>query len=231
MQLSKRLNKVAEFVPKGSKVADIGCDHAHTSIYLVMEKRAASSIAMDINEGPLKRAKENIQLYGCEDKIETRLSDGAKKLQIGEADTIIISGMGGLLINKILSESKEVIKSSVCLILQPQSELREVRKYVHELGFKIVMEDMLTEDEKHYTIIKAYKGQETYDKEVEYRYGKILLEQRNPSLKAFLLYGIESFSKIINSLEQQNNNKNKKRLKELKRDLVYMEEAFEYYKQ
>lgn len=231
MQLSKRLTKVAEFVTNGSKIADIGCDHAHTSIYLVEQNRIASSIAMDINEGPIKRAIENISLYGYEDKIKTRLSDGAKKLRKGEADTILISGMGGGLIKKILTESEAVIRDVSELVLQPQSEISEVRRCIHGLGFKIVKEDMLTEDNKHYTIMKAKKGEEAYNKEIEYRYGKLLLEQKNPSLKEFLMYGINSFSTIIEELEKQTYEKNKKRLEELKEDLAYMKEAFVYYKQ
>lgn len=230
MQLSKRLTRVAEFVTKGSKIADIGCDHAHTSIYLIEENRVISSIAMDINEGPIKRAKENISLFGYEDKIKTRLSDGAKELHEGEVDTILISGMGGGLIIKILKDSEAVIKTVSELVLQPQSEIGQVRRCIHSFGFKIVREDMLTEDNKHYTIIKAQKGEEAYNKEIEYRYGKLLLEQKNPSLKEFLLYGINSFSNIIKELEKQTYEKNKKRLQELKQDLSYMKEAFEYYK-
>ena len=96
MQLSHRLTTVAEFVTKGNKVADIGCDHAHTSIYLVEKGIAASSIAMDVNKGPLQRANENISRFGFEGRITTRLSDGAKELTPGEADTLLISGMGGV---------------------------------------------------------------------------------------------------------------------------------------
>lgn len=241
MQLSNRLTTVAEFVTKGSRVADIGCDHAHTSIYLVENGIAVSSIAMDINKGPLQRAKENISRYGYEDRITTRLSDGAKELVPGEADTLLISGMGGLLMNKILLNSCGVVKEAKELVLQPQSEIALVRKYIHELGFSIVKEAMLIEEEKYYTVIKAVRiGEKTgnaandgerlcYDKEIFYRYGKLLLEGKNPVLKQFLDYGKTSYEKIIKEISGQEAERTRERCKELKEELVFIEEALQYY--
>ena len=107
MELSKRLKAVAELVTPGQKIADIGTDHAYIPIWLVEEKRAVSAIAMDINQGPLAKAKENIELHGLSSYIETRLSDGMKKLCPNEADSVIIAGMGGGLVMKILEDVKE----------------------------------------------------------------------------------------------------------------------------
>ena len=227
MQLSHRLTTVAEFVTKGSRVADIGCDHAHTSIYLIENGIAASTIAMDVNKGPLERAKENIRRFGYEDKITTRLSDGAKELEPGEVDTLLISGMGGLLINKILSESIEVVKAAKELILQPQSEIALVRKYIHELGFSIEEETMLVEDEKYYVAIKAknINKTETYDREIYYRYGKVLLEKKSLVLEQFLKNGKASYEKIIEDISHSESEKTKERCRELQEELVFIEEA------
>ncbi len=229
MQLSDRLTMVAEFVTQGSRVADIGCDHAHTSIYLIEKGIAVKSIAMDINKGPLQRAKENIARYGYEDRITTRLSDGAKELEPGEVDTLLISGMGGLLMNKILSDSIEVVKAAKELVLQPQSEIALVRKYIHELGFSIEKEAMLMEDEKYYIAIKAVKAVEAYDKEIFYRYGKVLLEERDTVLEQFLENGKASYEKIVKEISKSESQKTQERCKELKEELRYIEEALEYY--
>ncbi|MFW5630250.1 MAG: tRNA (adenine(22)-N(1))-methyltransferase [Acetivibrio ethanolgignens] len=229
MQLSKRLEAVAAMVTEGNRLADIGCDHAHTSIYLAERGIIPSGIAMDINKGPLERAKENICRCGFSGQIETRLSDGAKELLPGEVDTILISGMGGGLTVKILSESRKVVETVKELVLQPQSEIGNVRHYIHELGFRIVEEFMLTEDGKHYTGIRAVKGQECYDKEIFYRFGKLLLEQKNPVLKEFLEYGKESFTKVTKELSGQAHDRNKERLSELLQELEYMEAALAYY--
>ncbi len=229
MQLSKRMKAVAELVTEGNRLADIGCDHAHVSIYLVKNGKIPSAIAMDINKGPIERARENICRYGLLERIETRISDGAKKLKRGEADTILISGMGGGLMVKILSESKETVQSVKELVLQPQSELGNVRHFVHELGFSIKEEFMLSEDGKNYTGVKAVKGQEIYEREVFYLYGKLLLEERNLVLKEFLEYGRESLGRVVKELEGQSFDRNKKRLSELLEELAYVKEGLAYY--
>lgn len=230
INLSKRLTMVANMVTRGNRVADIGCDHAHTSIYLVENHISDFIIAMDINEGPIKRAQENIERYGCTGQIVTRLCDGAEKLKPGETDTLLLSGMGGGLMVRILTKSLPVVEAAEELVLQPQSELSEVRKFLHGNGFSIAKEDMLTEDGKHYTAIKAQKGREGYDQEVYYQYGKYLLENQNPSLLAFLKYGEEKFEKIIANLEKQEYDRNKQRLLELRRELSLIKEALTYYR-
>ena len=231
MQLSRRLTTVAEFVTKGNRVADIGCDHAHTSIYLVENGIAISSIAMDVNKGPLERAKENIARFGYEDRITTRLSDGAKELEPGEVETLLISGMGGLLMNKILSESIEVVKNAKELVLQPQSEIALVRKYIHELGFQIEKEEMLIEDEKYYIAIKAKNAGKTeyYEKDIFYRYGKVLLEEKHPVLKQFLENGKSSYEKIVADISGSESEKTKERCRELQDELKAIGEALEQY--
>ena len=104
MELSKRLKAVAELVTPGMRLADVGTDHGYIPIYLTEAGVIPSAIAMDINKGPLERAKEHIREHGLEGKIQTRLSDGLKNLQMNEADCMIAAGMGGGLVIRILSE-------------------------------------------------------------------------------------------------------------------------------
>ena len=157
VKLSKRLEVVASCVGSGGTVADIGCDHGFTSIYLTENKMAKCGIAMDINKGPLEKAKIHIEQAGLKDKIETRLSNGLDKLEIGEADTILISGMGGALITEILTKEKDKTLSAKELVLSPQSEIYLVRKCLHELGFFIQCEKMVFDMGKYYVVIKALR--------------------------------------------------------------------------
>ncbi len=189
MQLSKRLQAVADMVPKKSKVADIGCDHAYVSMYLVQNRIADKVIAMDVNQGPLQKAKENIEKYGCSDMIELRLSDGAMKLQQGEADVLLIAGMGGGLVQKILSDSIEIVKKCKALVLQPQSETANVRRFMYRIGFQIAEEKILIEEGKFYMMFRGeqmrHNSKTTEHKcavEVDEEYfdfGEMVLEKQN----------------------------------------------------
>lgn len=232
MELSKRLKKVADMVSQGKRVADIGCDHAYVSIYLIKEGTASKVIALDINKGPLSRANENIKKYGFSQLIETRLSDGAKRLQPGEVDTLLIAGMGGALMVKILTESKEVVDSCEELILQPQSEIFLVRKLLEQIGFQIVDEDMIIEDKKYYVMIKARKekvNQGNNTKEIYYRYGELLLKRRNPVLKEFLKEGLRGNQELIDRLKLGDSINGKKRIEEIRKEIEYIKEGLDYY--
>ena len=143
MLLSDRMRAVVGLVKACDCIADIGCDHAYISIYMVEQNIASKVIAMDVNKGPLERAKDNIRKSQFEQKIETRLSDGIKELKSGEVNTLLIAGMGGGLMQRILSGNKEVLEQVKELVLQPQSEIRDTRFFVEQLGFEIVKENML----------------------------------------------------------------------------------------
>lgn len=156
--LSKRMAAVADLVPRGVSACDIGCDHGFVAIYLVREHICPRVIAMDINRGPLSRAREHIESAGLSSYIETRLSDGMEKLNIGEAECIIAAGMGGRLTVKILNDFPEKRKSLRYLVLQPQSELAFVRRYLRSEGLMIRKEDMVSEDGKFYPMMLAEVG-------------------------------------------------------------------------
>ena len=103
LSLSKRMEAVVNMVsPQSFAIADIGCDHAYVSIALRQRRMAQKVIAMDVRKGPLAIAKNNVMQYGLEDTITLRLSDGLEQLQPNEVGTIIIAGMGGLLMMRIL---------------------------------------------------------------------------------------------------------------------------------
>lgn len=190
INLSKRMAMVASKVVKTGCVADVGCDHAYIAIYLIRYSVAKKVIATDINKGPLARAKDNVILYGCEDFVDLRLSDGLEKIEPGEADTILISGMGGGLMTDILSAKKECIYQASELVLQPQSEIENVRSFLHKEGYEILEEDMCFDENKFYTVIRAHnvgKNNVTYyNDRLEYKYGKLLLEKKHPVLYDFL---------------------------------------------
>ena len=158
MLLSDRMRAVAGLVQPCKSIADIGCDHGYVAMELVRSKVCRHVIAMDVNSGPLDRARHNIADFCMQDYIETRLSDGVSALREGEAEGIICAGMGGKLVISILEQGKRLIGEMKQVILQPQSELSEVRGYLREKGYLVEKEDIIYEDGKYYPMMRALPG-------------------------------------------------------------------------
>lgn len=164
MELSKRMRAVAQMVPAGHIVADVGCDHGFVSIYLAENGISSHVFAADVRPGPLSRAKEHIQASGLTDRITPVLSDGLQQVPVGlsdkgaptaGADVMIAAGMGGKLTIRILSDVPEKTRQLSWLVLEPQSEVWLVRRWLTENGFVITDEDMVFEDGKYYPVIQA----------------------------------------------------------------------------
>lgn len=206
-KMPERMLKIAALVDKSKVIADVGCDHAYISINLLENGKADRIIASDLREGPLKIAKENIKLAGFEGNIITRLCHGLAGFEAGEVDTILISGMGGMLVKEILFNGREVVEASDTLILEPQSDLRAVRAYLREIGFKIIDEDMLKESGKYYQIMKAVKSENKEDIESgiklmsEDEFGAVLIRKKHPVLKEFLLNRKAHFETLLQNKE------------------------------
>ena len=231
MELSKRLNAVAGLVTEGASVADIGTDHGYIPIYLLKHGISDKVIAMDINRGPLQRAREHIEEEGLKEQIETRLSDGMAALHPGEVKEIITAGMGGGLVIKILTDHPEVTESLTYGILQPQSEIHKVREFLNAQGYRIVAEDMVKEDGKYYPMMKVrleHGESESYRK-IDYLYGKRLLEKNHPVLYEYLQREHRIKSEIYENLQKQKNERIEIRLKELEEELELIREAMQMF--
>ena len=237
MELSKRLKSVADMVTKGSKVADIGCDHGYVSIYLVKEKLAMGVIAMDVNKGPLECARQNVKREALAQYIELRLSDGLQALSAGEVNSIVCAGMGGRLVVKILSEGQEILSQLEELILQPQSEIHLVRNFLYDNGFEIVQENMVLDEGKYYQTMRAVRAGRKQNAQmqagdekkaltkVEAKYGPCLLRNHHPVLKEFLLLEKKKYEGILTELEKTNPDKTG----ELREKCLLIEEALAGY--
>ncbi len=156
--LSERLQTVASMVTPGMRVCDVGCDHGFVSIWLVEQQVSPSVLAMDVREGPLGAAARHVAERCLESRIETRLSNGLHNYEAGEADSLICAGMGGRLMMRILGEEKQKTDAFRELILQPQSELEEFRRWLRERGLRITDEKMVEEDKKFYPMMRAVPG-------------------------------------------------------------------------
>lgn len=229
MELSKRLQAVADLVSPGLTVADVGTDHGYIPIYLTLTGKSPKVIAMDIKEGPLQRAKDHIAAYDLQDKIETRLSNGVERLVPNEFECVVIAGMGGALTVQIMEEGEEVFKNLKEFVLQPQSELYKVRKYLKDHSYKIVAENMVLEDGKYYPMMKVIQGEDRDYTDGELLYGKQLLQDKNEILKAFLEKEQGTKKLILGKLNQEKGTHIEMRKSELEEELRRIEYALQRY--
>lgn len=200
MNLSKRLHRLSRLVTEGSRLADVGTDHGYVPICLIEEEKIPSAIAMDVNQGPLDRAKEHIREKELGGRIETRLSDGLAALKDGEADTVLIAGMGGNLTVRILTEGEAVLSSVKELILQPQSEIAGVRRWLCEHGFQIVLEDIIWDEGKFYPMFRAVHGEQEAGTPEEQKFGRLSLQTSLDTLEDFLRKSLGVQKQILESL-------------------------------
>ena len=206
MRLSERLERVVSFVKPCASAADIGTDHALVPVELVRRGIVKKALAMDVRPGPLSRAKEQISRAGLSDQIEPRLSDGLAALKPQEAETVIIAGMGGELIIRILTVGRHMWDSVAQWVLSPHSEVFKVRGWLLENGFSIEKEDMVCEDGKYYVLMDVKRAEaeteagegtgaeaglktESPARDAEFvrlLYGDGLIRERNPVLAQYL---------------------------------------------
>lgn len=248
--LSRRLQMLADMVTPGNRVADVGCDHGFLSVFLAQRRISPHVFAMDVRRGPLAAAEGHVEECRLGAYIETRLSDGLENLAVGEADTLVCAGMGGRLMQRILTEGMDKARDLKELILQPQSELGEFRRFLHREGFRIVGEDAVCEEGKYYFAMKAvwnarnpeaegrreYPGEDARrDRAMEEKlfeeYGEFLLKQRHPVLFQYLLFREEGLLRLAEGLKAENTRRTAVRLEEISREQARVGLALKWFEE
>lgn len=159
LPISKRLLCCASMVQSGSRVADIGTDHGYLGIYLLQSGAARHVIACDLRKDPLENARRNAKLFGVDGEMKLRLSDGLEKILPDEVDTVVMAGMGGDLIQKILSQCPWRKREGLQFILQPQSAGNVLRRWLCEDGFEIQREEPVQDGHFLYTVMDIRQGE------------------------------------------------------------------------
>ncbi len=203
--LSSRLTEVATFVPKGSKLLDVGSDHAYLPIALIQSGHISSAIAGEVAQGPYDSAVKNVAEYGLSDKIEVRLANGLAAFQQNDGvTTITICGMGGRLIADILEAGKEKLAQVERLILQPNNREDDLRTWLVQNHFTIVTEKIMTENRKFYEILVAEHGEEKLTT-TELRFGKHLLAEKSEVFLAKWAREIGKLEVALSQIPESNN--------------------------
>ena len=213
--LSERLKAIASFIPKNSIVADIGTDHGYLPVYLIEKGISKKVIATDISINSLEKISQLVKTKGLEERIDIRQGNGLGVLKAFEVDTLVIAGMGGLLIRDILDNNKDIANSVVNFILQPNVASKELREYLYANSFEIVDEKLVKESGKFYEIIYAKKGKAYIKEDLYLEIGEKLFLNRDPLLKEYIQHKVSVAESITAELKAVNSEKGRERYEEL----------------
>lgn len=204
-KLSERLLECAKIVSSGAKIADIGTDHAYIPIWLAQNGKISSALACDVRTGPLQNAEKNIQKYALSSIIKTRLSDGLNEVSENEADEIIIAGMGGNIISKILDECKWNNKSEKIFILQPMKYEERLRDFLANNGYKICFENAVISSGKVYSTMKViFCNKKQQIKDYEKYIGKLGENFQTPAAQAYIKKQIKNLENHLFGAKSEN---------------------------
>lgn len=227
MKLTPRLQAIADLVEKQDRVADIGTDHGYLPIYLLETGKVQSAIAADINEMPLQKAKEISIEYGYEDKMDTRLGSGLEVLQQGEVQTVIIAGMGGVLMTELLAFDMDLTRSIDRFIFQPMVASDVLRVYLAENDFEIINEEIAIEGKKYYEIIVAKPNSQkniVFQKHDEIL-GPILKNKKGDHIDLFYKFKISKYKNIYDNIKKNSKKDASTELSELREIISSLEKV------
>jgi tRNA (adenine22-N1)-methyltransferase len=232
-KLSDRLNAVANNIPQGARLADIGSDHAYLPCYVVKKGAVTKAIAGEVANGPFQSALEQVREEDLTDWITVRKGDGLEVIDPGEVDCITIAGMGGTLISSILEKGKSKLEGVTRLVLQPNVGSFAVRRWLIDNGWELVEEEILKEDGKIYEILVAEKGEplkayQSLNLENGILFGPFLLREKSAVFIEKWNAEIKNWQRILKQLDgavQNEETESKKR--EIEKKLKMAEEAFQ----
>ena len=218
--LTHRLQQVADLVPAGSSMADIGTDHGYIPIYLVEKGTMKKAIACDIHQGPLDRAKEHLISSGLQGRINLRLGGGLQPLRKREVEGVTICGMGGFMIRQILEEDMEKAQALSWLILQPQNHVAELKQFLSSHHFCIPKEMLCLEGGQLYEIMKVEPGNMKEVSLLEAEIGVTEAYRKDPLFPMHIQKLMKKRNFLIQGVAEDSNNeknlaKRKQALKEM----------------
>ncbi len=224
--MDQRLDALVNFVGENKIVCDVGTDHGWTAIKILEEKKPKKVIASDISPNSLKKLEDKVLTKGYD--IELVVTDGIKDLEKYKPQEIIISGMGGFLISKIIERGMNLAKNTEKLILQANNSLYHLRTYLMDRSFEIIDEKIVYDGGIYYDIIVcSYRKEKPlpYENDYSYEYGDINIKRKDPLLKDKLTKMRTEKLAIIENLRDLKTESAKKSLEEKEKELIDIEEV------
>lgn len=227
-RLSKRLSLIAEAIKPGAVVCDIGCDHAYLACYLVQQGICPKVYASDYPAGPVERARTHVALAGLKDRVQVFQGDGLLPvLSCTDTDTIVLAGMGGELICRILTDGAAfAFRPGMRLLIQPQNFLKKTRLFLHQQGCVIEAEHLCREKGQYYVLLCARYAPRERPDELEPVCGTVLTGSHSKLAKAYLTYRSERAEYALRGLLSAKE-PDEKRLEQTRKELALLRAALE----
>ena len=225
LELPPRLRLLADWVPAGARLADVGTDHAYLPVWLSLQGKIASAIASDLRKGPLSRAKKTGALYGVEN-ITFRLCSGLSGIRPQECDTIVIAGLGGEKIAAILAAAPWTADRRHKLLLQPQTRGEDLRSFLMEHGYAITRESLVYDRGILYPCMEAEGGEMALSLGQLYGGAKLL---NDPLGDRYMIEKIIRLERAVAGLNHASDPKNREkadRLRDILTALLSMREEW-----
>lgn len=229
MEVSKRIEFIIKNLEKVDTLADIGTDHGYVPLIALDREICNKALACDINKDPLDKARLNAVLEGIGDELEFRLGGGFTPLNVGEANEVIIAGMGGNLIRDILEDDNEKVKAVDYLILVPAQNPEVLREYLYKNNYEIIKEDLCYDEGIYYELFKvrSAEGQATELDSIYYEVSPILLRTKHPLMKDYLQFKLDEYNKILGFITEATVSANKRR-QDIKEKIEVIESIINY---
>lgn len=221
MLKSDRLTHIAQHVRQNAPMADIGTDHALLPRFLVQKRIVPRAIAIEVNRGPYDMARRYVKECGLSEQIDVRLADGLEGLHPGEVETIVIAGMGGALIERILKGDKgdrNILRHTKRLVLQPNVAARRLRQWMLTNEWQLTHEDLVFEKGHFYDILVAEHGSplapysaggDAITQERLVDTGPLLWRQKHPLLRVRLESEVAKWERILHQMRHTQKNREK----------------------
>lgn len=213
LHLTPRLQTVADRVPAGVRLVDVGTDHAYLPAWLLLQERIPFALCTDLRPGPLERARETVEKWDVAGRAELRLCDGLAGVRPEEVDVITIAGMGGETILTILAAAPWVLKKG--LVVQPMSSLSDFRSGLASLGLHISKESLAQEGETLYVVMDLAPGAEGPLTKAECQVGRAERHRNDPLWPRYLRQEEGRLKKALEGLERSRKSEDAARRDEL----------------
>lgn len=222
--ISKRLEVISGLVSHSQCVADIGTDHGIVPLNLIYSHQADKVIATDVSAPSLNKTKKKVEMHHLDSKIITRLGNGLNPIKIDECDTIIIAGMGGLLIRDILNSGMNKIEKAT-LILQPMNNAHVVRMFLESSFYKIIKERIVLENNHYYQIMVAEPGNMSISDPIDYWIGYKNARRSDTIFNKFVESFIVKQEEILQYTGNQSTTNTRRKIMQTKNFIAMLKET------